>query len=233
MVAITHSYTLIGKKFGAVVIAQTILPKVTYLLAEKSLDGEQYAAMLADIEEMLQTITTLRQPEFAKKAEEKAKKEEEEKKKQRPILQAAFCHIKGGSGKRGHHGEQHQRSRHANRAGGADPLFLTRHPQVFKNVLQKKEQQKGKRPIVERPSKQEKDSFPSSRPGVQQIFRQASHSHENIGHTDKQKKEIEPSLVPVVADEIAGGKKGYNDTKAAQNNVGILPSVHLIPPRFL
>lgn len=31
---VTRCYTTIGKQFGAVVMAQTILPKVTYLLAE-------------------------------------------------------------------------------------------------------------------------------------------------------------------------------------------------------
>ena len=78
MAVVTQCYTTIGLKLGMGVMSKNILPKVTYLLAEPSLNGEQFEMMMTGIEQMLQAIRQERQEEFKKKAEEQAKKAAEE-----------------------------------------------------------------------------------------------------------------------------------------------------------
>ena len=88
MAVVTQCYTTIGLKLGMGVMSKNILPKVTYLLAEPSLNGEQFEMMMTGIEQMLQAIRQERQEEFKKKAEEQAKKaaEEAERAKNMPPL---------------------------------------------------------------------------------------------------------------------------------------------------
>ena len=78
MTTVCNCYTTIGVKFGPVVMAQTILPKITYLLSEPSLEGKQFDSMFDNVMVMINSIKEQRQEEFRKKAEEKAKKEAEE-----------------------------------------------------------------------------------------------------------------------------------------------------------
>ena len=77
MTTVCNCYTTIGIKFGPVVMAQTILPKITYLLGEASLEGEQFNSMYENVLTLVNAIKDQRQEEFKKKAEEKAKKEAE------------------------------------------------------------------------------------------------------------------------------------------------------------
>ena len=52
MAVVTQCYTTIGLKLGMGVMSKNILPKVTYLLAEPSLNGEQFEMMMTGIEGM-------------------------------------------------------------------------------------------------------------------------------------------------------------------------------------
>ena len=120
-------------------------------------------------------------------------------------LQAVFIHCKGGARPRGSQSEEQQQSCHGEGAHGTELPFPAGQLQVFKKILEKKEQQTGKRPVVERPSQKQDAPLPCLHNGVHQVFRQAAQGHADICHADQQRVQVQLPFIPVVADEVTGG----------------------------